>query len=234
LQKIICVENVAAGYGRGTVLDGIDIAMDEGEVLGVVGRNGMGKTTLTRVIAGLLPIRSGQVTFDGHVISKLPPHRRSRRGIAVVPQGRGVFPELTVRQNIQLGQMAATGTPRPVDEIFDYFPRLGERMDQRAGTMSGGEQQMLAIARALMGQPRLLVLDEPSDGISPLLVQQISRNIVDINRNEGLSILIVEQNVPMMREVTTRCVVVEGGAVVADGAFDRLEIDGVIDKYIGV
>lgn len=230
------VTDVVAGYGRGVVLHEFSMSVEEGEVLGVLGRNGMGKSTLIRVLAGLLDIRSGRLQVNGADLTRAPAHVRARHGIAVVPQGRGVFADLSVTENLRLGSLAAGGRVRPerLKEVLGYFPRLAERPDQKAGTMSGGEQQMLAIARAMMAEPRILLLDEPSDGIMPVLVQQIAENIRDINRSEGLTTVVVEQNVPMVSRMASRCLILEGGRIVAGGSPDELAATGEIERHLGV
>jgi ABC-type branched-subunit amino acid transport system ATPase component len=230
------VTDVVAGYGRGVVLHDLSMSVEEGEVLGVLGRNGMGKSTLIRVLAGLLKIRSGHLQMDDTDLTRAAAHVRTRHGIAVVPQGRGVFGDLTVSENLKLGRLAAGARVRQgrLQEVLDYFPRLAERPKQRAGTMSGGEQQMLAIARAMMAEPRLLLLDEPSDGIMPMLVQQIADNIKDINRNEGLTTVVVEQNVPMVARMSTRCLILESGRIVANGPVEDLMATGEVEQHLGV
>jgi branched-chain amino acid transport system ATP-binding protein len=230
------VTNVVAGYGRGVVLHDLSLSVEEGEILGVLGRNGMGKSTLIRVLAGLLKIRSGHLQVGDTDLTKASAHVRTRHGIAVVPQGRGVFADLTVTENLKLGRLAAGGRVRAgrLQEVLDYFPRLAERPKQRAGTMSGGEQQMLAIARAMMTEPRILLLDEPSDGIMPVLVQQIADDIKDINRKEGLTTVVVEQNVPMVTRMSTRCLILEGGRIVANGPVKDLMASGEVEQHLGV
>jgi ABC-type branched-subunit amino acid transport system ATPase component len=230
------VRDVVAGYGNGTVLHGLSLSVQRGEIVGILGRNGMGKTSLIRAVAGLLRLREGTIRLDDVDLSRAPAHARAHHGIAVVPQGRGVFPDLTVDENLRLGRMAAGKRSRPgrLKEVLDYFPRLGERGSQAAGTLSGGEQQMLAIGRALMAEPQLLLLDEPSDGIMPVLVQQIAQNIVDINRNEGLTTVVVEQNVPMVRSMAGRCLLLEGGLVIAEGLLDTLADSGRLEQHLGV
>ena len=230
------VTDVVAGYGRGVVLHDLTLSVEEGEVLGVLGRNGMGKSTLIRVLAGLLKIRSGHLKVGDTDLTRAPAHARTRHGIAVVPQGRGVFADLTVSENLNLGRLAAGGRVRQgrLQEVLDYFPRLAERPKQRAGTMSGGEQQMLAIARAMMAEPRILLLDEPSDGIMPMLVQQIADNIKDINRKEGLTTVVVEQNVPMVARMSTRCLILESGRIVANGPIEELMANGEVEQHLGV
>lgn len=233
---MLCVTDVVAGYGRGVVLHHLSMSVEEGEILGILGRNGMGKSTLIRVLAGLLHIRSGRLEVNGSDLSRAPAHVRARHGIAVVPQGRGVFSELSVTENLQLGRLAAGERARPdrLKKVLEYFPRLAERPQQRAGTMSGGEQQMLAIARAMMAEPRILLLDEPSDGIMPVLVQQIADNIRAINHREGLTTVVVEQNVPMVSRMAGRCLVLESGRIVAGGSPDELAATGEIERHLGV
>lgn len=230
------VTDVIAGYGRGVVLRELSLSVDDGEVLGVLGRNGMGKSTLIRVLAGLLRIKSGRLEVGGANLTRAPAHIRSRHGIAVVPQGRGVFSDLSVNENLQLGRLAAGKRTREgrLREVLDYFPRLAERPRQRAGTLSGGEQQMLAIARAMMAEPRILLLDEPSDGIMPVLVQQIADNIKEINLKEGLTTVVVEQNVPMISRMSSRCLILESGRIVANGSVEQLTAAGEVERHLGV
>jgi branched-chain amino acid transport system ATP-binding protein len=229
------VLGVTAGYGPITVLRGVSLRVDDGEILGVLGRNGMGKSTLIRCISGLIPVSAGALRLDGGDITGLPPHRRARLGITTVVQGRGMFPRMTVRENLEMGRIASgTGKRSRSEEVLGYFPRLRERLSQQAGTMSGGEQQMLAIGRGLMTDPRLMLLDEPSDGIMPVLVAQIAETLVAINRAEGMTIVIVEQNVPMVFRMTRRCVILEKGQVVAEGSPQELEASEVMNEYLAV
>ncbi len=233
---MLTVEEIVAGYGRGVVLHELSMSVQDGEVLGVLGRNGMGKSTLIRVLAGLLQIRSGRLEVHGADLTRSPAHVRARHGIAVVPQGRGVFSDLTVTENLELGRLAAGQRVRAArtKEVLGYFPRLAERPHQKAGTMSGGEQQMLAIARAMMAEPRILLLDEPSDGIMPVLVQQIADNVRAINQSEGLTTVVVEQNVPMVSRMASRCLVLESGRIVASGSPAELAATGEIERHLGV
>jgi branched-chain amino acid transport system ATP-binding protein len=225
------VQGVTAGYGAITVLRGVSLRVDDGEILGVLGRNGMGKSTLIRCISGLIPVSAGALRLDGRDITGLPPHRRARLGITTVVQGRGMFARMTVRENLEMGRIASGTAKRSrFDEVLGYFPRLRERLSQPAGTMSGGEQQMLAIGRGLMTDPRLMLLDEPSDGIMPVLVAQIAETLVAINRAEGMTIVIVEQNVPMVFRMTRRCVILEKGQVVAEGSPQELEASEVMNE----
>ncbi len=227
--------DVTAGYGSITVLRGVSLRVDDGEILGVLGRNGMGKSTLIRCISGLIPASSGALRLDGRDITGLPPHRRARLGITTVVQGRGIFPRMTVRENLEMGRIASGTAKRSrLEEVLGYFPRLRERLGQLAGTMSGGEQQMLAIGRGLMTDPRLMLLDEPSDGIMPVLVAQIAETLVAINRAEGMTVVIVEQNVPMVFRMTRRCVILEKGKVVAEGSREALEASEAMHEYLAV
>ncbi|MEX0695936.1 MAG: ABC transporter ATP-binding protein [Dongiaceae bacterium] len=231
----LVVDRVTAGYGPITVLRDVSFAVEHGEILGVLGRNGMGKTTLIRCLAGLIRPSQGSISLDGQDFTHLPPHERARRGIATVVQGRGIFPRLTVRENLEMGRIAGGGAKRSrLDEVIGYFPRLGERRTQVAGTLSGGEQQMLAIGRGLMTDPTVMLLDEPSDGIMPMLVQQIARIVQQINERAGLTVIIVEQNVPMMFGMTDRCIVLEKGRIVAQGTREEVSRSEVMKEYLAI
>ena len=228
-------DDVHTGYGRIKVLQGVSIGLGDGEILGVLGRNGMGKTTLIRCLAGLLPSWQGSINLDGEDVTRLPVHERARRGLTTIVQGRGLFPRLTVRENLEMGRIAGGGGKRSrLDEVIGYFPRLGERLGQAAGTLSGGEQQMLSIGRGLMTHPRLMLLDEPSDGIMPILVNQIAEILVQINRNEKMAIVVVEQNVPMVFAMTDRCVIIEKGRIVAEGSRREVSQSEVMREYLAI
>ena len=226
--------DIHGGYGDIKVLQGVSLGVGHGEILGVLGRNGMGKTTLIRCLSGLLPLWRGTVTFDGEDVTKLAPHERARRGLTTVVQGRGVFPRLTVRENLEMGRIAGGNKPSRLDEVVEYFPRLGERLNQAAGTLSGGEQQMLAIGRGLMTHPRIMLLDEPSDGIMPILVRQIADILSQINRKEKMAIIVVEQNVPMVFAITNRCVIIEKGRIVAQGSREEVSKSDVMREYLAI
>lgn len=227
------LQHVSAGYGSIAVLRDLSLTIPDRGILGILGRNGMGKSTLVRCISGLNRATAGRILADGRDITALPVHERARLGITGVLQGRGTFPKLTVRENLDMGRVGA-GVKRPsrLDEVLGYFPRLEERLTQKAGTMSGGEQQMLAIGRALMAHPKVILLDEPSDGISPLIVQQIAEILVRINREQGITILIVEQNVPMIFSMTEQCAIMEKGQIVLRGHREDLERGGAMDEYL--
>ena len=230
------VRDLVVKYGDATVLRELSLDVRAGEIVGVLGRNGMGKTTLMRALSGLLRPSSGSVTFEGRDITNAPPHKRARGGIVLVAQGRGVFPELTVRENLKMGGISVRpdGQRDRFDDALRYFPLLGERMDQRAGTMSGGEQQMLVTGRALMAKPRLLLLDEPSDGIMPTLVKQLGGMLRQINEDEGLTTVIVEQNVPMVFSMAARCLLLEKGRIVAEGTPSELEGSQVLKENLAI
>jgi ABC-type branched-subunit amino acid transport system ATPase component len=233
-MMLLRVDDIYTGYGEIPVLYGVSLSLEAGEILGVLGRNGMGKTTLIRCIAGLLSPSKGTIALDEQDITPFPTHERARRGITTVVQGRGVFPRLTVAENLEMGRIAGGAKPSRIKQVTDYFPRLGERLSQTAGTMSGGEQQMLAIGRALMTHPRLILLDEPSDGIMPVLVRQIADAMVRINREDKMAIIVVEQNVPMVFAMTSRCVIIEKGRIVAEGTREAVSQSEVMREYLAI
>jgi len=230
------IENLVARYGRITALDGISLEVNEGEIVALIGANGAGKTTTLRAISGLVRAASGAIRFDGRVISGLAPNAIVRAGIGHSPEGRHVFPRMTVRENLELGAYTRRSKTEIADEItrvLEIFPRLKERYEQKAGTMSGGEQQMLAIGRAMMSQPRLLLLDEPSLGLSPKLVQTIFGVIHDINAR-GTTVLLIEQNARQALAIAARGYVLEVGKVAHSGpAAELAASEAVRDAYLG-
>jgi branched-chain amino acid transport system ATP-binding protein len=231
----LVVHGLTAGYGDIIVLRDVSISVADGDIIGVLGRNGMGKTTLIRCLAGLLPVQSGGIRLGGEDVSRLSAHERARRGLTTIIQGRGIFPRLTVWENLEMGRIAGGGNkPSRMDEVFGYFPWLKERIYQQAGTLSGGEQQMLAIGRGLMTLPKLILLDEPSDGVMPILVRQIGEILVRINREERITIVIVEQNVPMVFAMANHFAILEKGRVVADGTRDEIADTEVMKEYLAI
>ena len=222
-------------YGAIEALKGVSLIVDEGEVVTLIGANGAGKSTTLRSISGLTPASSGAITFAGEEITRVAAHEIVSRGIALSPEGRHCFPRMTVRENLDLGAYRRRGpeVDEDLERVFALFPRLEEREDQKAGTMSGGEQQMLAIGRALMARPRLLMLDEPSMGIAPILVQRIYQTIGEINRS-GVAILLVEQNANYALDAARRGYVLETGRVVLADASAALREDPEVQRaYLG-
>jgi urea ABC transporter ATP-binding protein UrtE len=223
MKPILSASGLRSGYGTGDVLQNVSIEVSPGEVVGVLGRNGMGKSTLMRTTIGLLPARAGSVAFEGVDITRESADVRARRGIGYVPQGREIFPHLTVLENLQMGRLVNTERGRyALDEVYEWFPFLRERKHQRGGTLSGGQQEMLAIARALVNGPSLLLLDEPSDGVQPSIVQQIGTFIVELVARKSIAVLLVEQNVDLLQTAVDRAYVLEKGRVVA--SLDRDDI----------
>ena len=227
-MKLLEIEGVSAGYGPVPVLHDITLHVDEGEAVALVGANAAGKTTLLRTINGIIRATAGTIRLAGRDITALPPHDITRTGIAQVADGRQLFPDMSVRENLELGAMATNeswlGRAAMLERVVAIFPRLGERLSQHAGTMSGGEQQQVAIARALMARPKVLLVDEPSAGLSPVLVQQVFRALRDIHA-AGTTILLVEQNVPLSLRLAQRAYVIELGRVTLEGTGAELLAD---------
>ena len=235
--RMLELRKVDAGYGSFQALFGVDLDVKAGEAVGVVGPNGAGKTTLMRVISGLIRPRSGSIGMQGIDVLATPPHRIVSLGIAHVPENRRLFPGLTVEDNLRMGAFMPEARARHDQRlafVFDLFPRLKERRHQLAGTMSGGEQQMCAIGRALMSDPKLLLLDEPSAGLAPVVVQQVFELVKRI-RASGLTVLIVEQNVQQVLKVVDRAYLLEAGTIRASGSSaDLLRSDTIKQAYLGV
>lgn len=228
------VEDLRTEYGPVRAVDGVSLSVPEGQVVAVLGANGAGKTSLLRTISGLVPAAGGHVALDGQDITALPVEAIVRRGLAHVPEGRGVIAELTVAENLRLGGLWRGRDAAPLDEIYELFPRLRERLHQPASLLSGGERQMLSIGRALVGRPRALLLDEPSLGLAPLLVAQIMGLIRRLADTLGLAVLLVEQNARSALSVANRGIVLNLGRVVADEDARRLTADeGLRHAYLG-
>jgi branched-chain amino acid transport system ATP-binding protein len=232
------LEDVHVHYGKVEALRGISFTVNQGEIVTLIGANGAGKTTTLKTISGVRPLSSGRVTFMGNDIRRVPAHKRVELGICQAPEGRGIFPGMTVRENLDMGAYARRGKARAGldddrERVFTLFPRLKERASQAGGTLSGGEQQMLAIGRALMSQPKLLLLDEPSMGLAPMLVQQIFSIITEINK-QGTTVLLVEQNAAQALQRATRAYVLEVGQVLMSAAArDLLDNEAVRAAYLG-
>ena len=228
---------VSAGYGSFQALFGVSLDIARGEAVGVIGPNGAGKTTLMRVISGMLPMSEGAMTLEGQAIAGMPAHEIIEHGIAHVPENRRLFPRLTVEENLRVGAFIPAARARfaeQLDYVYNLFPRLKDRRTQAAGTMSGGEQQMCAIGRALMSKPKVLLMDEPSAGLAPLVVQQVF-DLVGKIRAEGLTVLIVEQNVQQVLEVVDRAYLLEVGAIKLSGTSGELKGNSFIrESYLGL
>ena len=231
------VRHVSVYYDKVRAVSDISLVMDAGDVIAIIGANGAGKTTTLRAVTGLAPIASGEIWFEGHRIDRLPPDRIVGLGISMVPEGRHVFPFMSVGDNLLMGAFARRdrrAIEQDVERVFVRFPRLKERRRQQAGTLSGGEQQMLAIGRALMARPKLLLMDEPSLGLAPNLVREIARAILAINREEKVAVVLVEQNSRMALKVSTRAYVLETGQVALEGrSADLLNNEQVRRLYLG-
>ncbi len=230
-MSMLDVDGIHTYYGDSHILHGVSLRVATGEAVALLGRNGAGKTTMIRSIVGFTPPRDGRIVFDGESIHRWPAHRIARRGLGLVPQGRRIFAPLTVRENLMLGARAAGWS---LERVFGLFPRLRERAEQSGGTLSGGEQQMLAIARALLTNGRLLLLDEPSEGLAPLIVREIGRVVKGL-KGERLSILLVEQNYHLALQVADRVYVMNKGQIVYEGTPAGLEAnEDVKRRYLGV
>jgi branched-chain amino acid transport system ATP-binding protein len=236
VSEALSISGVDTYYGDSHVLHGIGFALQSGKLLGLLGRNGAGKTTCMATIMGFLKPRRGAISLFGEPVAGLAPEAIARKGICLVPQGRRVFRSLTVRENLDVARQARTEISKPwtIERVFDVFPRLKERHAQHAGSLSGGEQQMLAIGRALMGNPRVLLMDEPSEGLAPQIVAEVGRTIAQL-KAEGLSIVLVEQNIKLTLELADDVVIVNTGAVAFTGtAAETRANTAVISQHLGV
>jgi urea transport system ATP-binding protein len=229
------IRDLTSGYGSGDILQGVTLMIDRGEIVATIGRNGVGKSTMMKSIIGLLDARSGSITFRGEPITHLRADQRAALGVGYVPQGREVFPELSVEENLLMGETINQGKSSPrYDLVYKYFPVLRQRRRQTAGTFSGGEQQMLAIGRALVGRPDLLLLDEPSLGIQPSIVQEIGDSLLRLNREEGLSILLVEQNTRLISHLAQRAYAMDKGRITAALSNTDLRNRDVLVQHLAV
>ena len=231
---MLVVEGLGVGYGRHEVVHGASLHVAEGEAVAIIGSNGAGKTTLLRAVAGLLPALRGAVRYDGRAILGQPAHRIARAGLAYVPAERRLFPRMSVTENLDLGAYPDRPDPRRRDVVFGLFPRLAARRSQMAGTMSGGEQQMLAVGRALMAKPRLLILDEPTTGLAPKLAEDAYAALGTL-RGEGLTVIVAEQQVPLALELAERGYVLEDGRIELEGTADELRDNPDVRRaYLGI
>jgi len=231
------IKDLRVHYGKIEAIKGVSVRVDQGEIVTLIGANGAGKTTILKTISGLRPVSSGTITFDGEDINKIPAHKRVDLGISQVPEGRGIFPGMTVLENLEMGKFNRKDRKAEMDEdldrIYTLFPRLKERVSQAGGTLSGGEQQMLAMGRALMARPKVLLLDEPSMGLAPQMIANIFRIITEINK-QGVTILLVEQNAQQALQRAHRAYILETGNVTKEGkASDLLNDPAVREAYLG-
>jgi branched-chain amino acid transport system ATP-binding protein len=238
IGPLVAVEDVHTYYGKSHILHGVTLHVGVGEVVGLLGRNGVGKSTTLKTIMGLVQPEQGQVRLAGQVVTGLPAHKLARLGIGFVPEDRRIFRLLTVMENLRTGLdrhgVTEARKHELLEKVFTYFPVLAERRSQAGGTLSGGEQQMLAIARAMMLEPRIILLDEPTEGLMPRMVSQI-RQIIDVLHREGVAILLVEQNVPLTLEASQRVYIMEKGMVRHHAAASEIKIgDAVVQQYLGV
>ncbi len=215
------IENLVAGYGQGTVIDGISLSLAKGEALGVMGRNGVGKTALLKAIMGLLPPRVGRIRFQNEDIAGREPFEIARRGIGYVPQGREIFADLTVSDNLAL----ANRSGRPIDAVLEAFPALRGKLDAMGASLSGGQQQQLAIARVLLAEPSLILLDEPSDGVQPSVVEEIGETLLEMRKSRNLALILVEQDADLVLRLCDRVIFIEEGRIIAEHSADALRAD---------
>jgi branched-chain amino acid transport system ATP-binding protein len=236
-MTLLSAQNIHTYYGKIRALDGISFEVKAGEIVCLIGSNGAGKTTMLKTICGLLKPAEGKIMFADEDLTRLPAHEIVRRGIALVPEGRQVFSKMSIRENLEMGAFTRKNRQAieaDIDKMFILFPRLKERTRQAAGTLSGGEQQMLAIARALMAQPRLLLLDEPSMGLSPILLESIFSTILEINQ-QGTTVLLVEQNTLATLEIAHRGYVIQTGRIVLSDTVENLKANDLVKKtYLGI
>ena len=232
---MLSIKNISAGYGNITVLNDVTFKLDKKKIIGVLGRNGMGKSTLIRVLSGLIIPTNGIIELNGENITNYAPHVRAQKRITTIVQGRGIFPKLSVYENLLMGTICQKRkTNIRLDEIYTYFPIISNRLQQTAGTLSGGEQQMLAIGRAIMTDPEIMLLDEPSDGIMPALVDEITNTLKKLNQTNNISIIIVEQNVPMIFSLTDNCIILEKGRIVVSGKKSDVENSQIMKQYLAI
>lgn len=230
------IQALESGYGQVRILHGVALHLQKGELVSVVGRNGVGKSTLMRTIIGLNKAMAGQIHYQEQDITKTKPYQRAWKGIAYVPQGHMVFPQLTVEENLNMGEnIRRLKDKKPdYDKVYEYFPRLYERRSQKAGTMSGGEQAMLSVGRVLTGNPELMLLDEPSEGVQPNIVQMIGEIMLRINRELGLTVLLVEQHIGLIQQISQRCYAMDKGVIVDEMNHDQLMDYDHLKTYLSV
>jgi len=231
-ERVLDLDNVRAGYGETVVLEDIRLALAPSETMSIIGRNGVGKSTLLATIMGHTTLHSGRVSLHGKDISSLATYRRVTAGLGYVPQEREIFPSLTLRENLEVAARPGTWT---METVYELFPRLAERAENRGNQLSGGEQQMLAIGRALIGNPSVLLMDEPSEGLAPVIVEELARAVKRLSQSSGLAIILVEQNSRLALDIAPRALVMDRGRIVFDGPSETLRNDPAkLEQFIGV
>jgi branched-chain amino acid transport system ATP-binding protein len=229
------VSELAAGYGRIPILTGVSFAVAQGEFIGILGHNGMGKTTLLRTLMGYVPATAGSVSFEGADITRAEPYRRARSGMGYVPQGREIFPGLSVLDNLRMGAVAEPkNESAAIESVLEIFPRLKRLIDRAGGALSGGEQQLLAMARCLVGGPKLILLDEPTEGIQPSIIDEIVETLLSLRSKGGLTMILVEQNLDFIAALSQRVLIIQKGAIVHSAKPDELHGHGLVNEFIGV
>ena len=226
------VAGLRAAYGRIPILNGIEFEVGDAEVVGILGHNGMGKTTLMKTLMGFIAATAGRVIYEGADITREPPHNRARRGIGYVPQGREIFPQLSTLDNLRMG--AANASDDMIDAVLEDLPRLKPLLDRPGGALSGGEQQILAIARCLCAQPKLILLDEPTEGIQPSIIDQLEEILGELRTSRGLTLVIVEQNLDFVATLADRVLIIQKGAIVRELSPDSLSDPAIIDEFVGM
>ena len=229
------VQGLRTGYGRIPILNGVSFAVDEGEFIGILGHNGMGKTTLLKALMGFLPATGGRVHFAGHEVTAVEPYRRARLGLGYVPQGREIFPALTVYDNLRMGCSKQGGAEQEtIGPILEEFPRLKPLLDRQGGALSGGEQQLLAMARCLCGKPRLVLLDEPTEGIQPSIIEEIVETLQRLRHASGLTMILVEQNLDFIAALSKRILIIQKGSITREVRPDDLGDPSLVGEFIGI
>lgn len=234
-SPLLEVAGLDAGYGRIPILFGVSFSVGVGETVGILGHNGMGKTTLLRTLMGYLPATAGRVSLDGRAITRDEPTRRARAGMGYVPQGREIFPNLSVHENLQMGcLLSGRGEAETIEDILSIFPRLKAYLDRPGGALSGGEQQLLALARCLCQGPRIILLDEPTEGIQPSIIEEIIETLAEIRRSRGLTILLVEQNLNFISSLSERILILQKGSIIGEVAPEAARDRSIIDEFVGM
>jgi urea ABC transporter ATP-binding protein UrtE len=230
------VKELKSGYGKVQILNAVSIKVKKGEIVSIIGRNGVGKSTFVKTIIGILPVNDGRISFPAGIdVTKWPAHKRAREGMGYVPQGHGIFPQLTVRENLEIGALINNKEKEEAYErVYSYFPRLGERHRQSAGTMSGGEQAMLSIGRVLVNKPKIILLDEPSEGVQPNIVYKMGEIVKQISEDLGLTVLMIEQHLGLIQQISQRAYVMDKGNLIEMLTKEQINDDDEVSRYLSV